>query len=450
MKLKTKIRLFSSLFMLLLIVLVNASIYFLFYKISADTELEQLSNQTDTIVETLMQHPDIPKEQMLSAFVPENGIIRVISAEEDELITTRTKRKAFTELPYQYVDHEVKEISRDEEGVLIANVYKPIIWDTGEIVTLQVANYLFSLDEVMNTLLYVLIAASIIMLIPTIVAGNLLSKFILQPIQKLIETMRANIKEENWQTIDLQTKSKDELFEMEKTFNELIVHLKDSFTKQEQFVSDASHELKTPISIIKSYAELLKRRGKQHPEVFEESVDVIHSEADRMQLLVSQLLDLVKNKQSPAHTKFDLVPLVKQVYQIFTNAYQREISLDMHEESVFVHGNEEQIEQVIYILLSNAIKYSDQEIEIKLLERNGVAILSVVDYGPGISDEDQKRIFDRFYRVDKARTRKSGGTGLGLAIAKEIVEAHDGNISVTSELGKCSKFFIELPIVKNN
>lgn len=450
MKLKTKIQLFSSIFMLLLIVLVNTSIYFLFYKISANTELEQLSNHTNTIVETIVQNPDIPKEQMLSAFVPENGIIRIISQDEEKLITTKTKRKAFTELPYQFIDYEAKEITQNEEGVLIAVVHKPIIWDTGEIVTLQVADYLFTLDDVMNTLLYVLVAASIIMLIPTVIAGNLLSKFILKPIQELIRAMKVNMKKENWQTIDLQSKSKDELFEMEKTFNDLIVHLKNSFTKQEQFVSDASHELKTPISIIKSYAELLKRRGKTHPEVFTESVEAINSEADRMQLLVNQLLDLAKNKQSIAHQNFNLVPIVQQIYQTFTKAYDREISLDIEKESIFIFGNEDQIEQVIYILLSNAMKYSEKEIEISLFEKDDVVTVTVKDYGPGISEEDQKRIFDRFYRVDKARTRKSGGTGLGLAIAKEIVAAHDGDITIESELGRGSKFSIHFPIVKNN
>ena len=110
--------------------------------------------------------------------------------------------------------------------------------------------------------------------------------------------MKVNMKEENWQTIDVQNKSKDELYEMEKTFNELISHLKESFIRQEQFVSDASHELKTPISIIKSYAELLKRRGKTHPELMGESLEAIESESERMQLLVNQLLDLAKNQQT--------------------------------------------------------------------------------------------------------------------------------------------------------
>ena len=96
------------------------------------------------------------------------------------------------------------------------------------------------------------------------------------------------------------------------------------------------------------------------------------------------------------------------------------------------------------------MKYSEKEIEIKLFEKDDVVTVTVKDYGPGISEENQKRIFDRFYRVDKARTRKSGGTGLGLAIAKEIVAAHDGDITIESELGQGSKFSIHFPIVKNN
>lgn len=450
MKLKTKIRLFSSLFMLALIILVNTSIYFLFYKISADTELEQVKDQTNTIIETLQANPEIPNNQLLSAFLPENGIIRVVGEKGEELIPTITKREAFTELKYEFANYEKKEITKDEAGNHIAVVYKPIIWDTGEVVTLQVANYLLGLDDVMQTLLYVLIAASIIMLIPTIVAGNLLSRFILQPIQKLIDAMRVNMKEENWQTIDVQNKSKDELYDMEKTFNEMIEHLKGSFTKQEQFVSDASHELKTPISIIKSYAELLKRRGKSHPEVLDESIEAIYSETERMQQLVNQLLDLAKNKQVFPFEKIDIVPIAKKVFQVFKNAYDREINIDIDFPSIIVEGNSEQIEQVLYILLSNAITYSNDKILLRITEQNKIATISVIDKGPGISEEDQERIFDRFYRVDKARTRKTGGTGLGLPIAKEIAGAHGGTLTLTSKQGEGSIFSIEIPTLIND
>lgn len=449
MKLKTKIQLFSSLFMLLLILLVNTSIYFLFYKISAENELSRLSNETNTIVETLQANPDVPRSQLLKAFVPENGIIRVIDQNGEELIPTITKSESYTQLAYEFIDHEKRTIEKDEQGHYIAVVMKPIIWENGEVATLQVANFLIALDEMMHTLFYVLVAASLIILIPTVIAGNLLSKFVLQPIQKLIETMKINIHDKNWQLIEVENESKDELYEMVTTFNELMRQLKESFKKQEQFVSDASHELKTPLSIIKSYAELLKRRGKANPELIAESIDVIEQEAERMQLLVNQLLDLAKNKQAFPHEPIDLVPLVKKVHRIFADAYDRKIHLDIAEKSVLIKGNEKQIEQVVYILLSNAIKYSEKEIALYLYVKQQFAVLDVIDKGIGISEEEQKRIFDRFYRVDKARSRQTGGTGLGLAIANEIVKHHGGTIEVVSEIGKGSTFTVNIPMLTN-
>lgn len=449
MKLKTKIQLFSSLFMLLLILLVNTSIYFLFYKISAENELSRLSNETNTIVETLQANPDVPRSQLLKAFVPENGIIRVIDQNGEELIPTITKSESYTQLAYEFIDHEKRTIEKDEQGHYIAVVMKPIIWENGEVATLQVANFLIALDEMMHTLFYVLVAASLIILIPTVIAGNLLSKFVLQPIQKLIETMKINIHDKNWQLIEVENESKDELYEMVTTFNELMRQLKESFKKQEQFVSDASHELKTPLSIIKSYAELLKRRGKANPELITESIDVIEQEAERMQLLVNQLLDLAKNKQAFPHEPIDLVPLVKKVHRIFADAYDRKIHLDIAEKSVLIKGNEKQIEQVVYILLSNAIKYSEKEIALHLYVKQQFAVLDVIDKGIGISEEEQKRIFDRFYRIDKARSRQTGGTGLGLAIANEIVKHHGGTIEVVSEIGKGSTFTVNIPMLTN-
>lgn len=449
MKLKTKIQLFSSLFMLLLILLVNTSIYFLFYKISAENELSRLSNETNTIVETLQANPDVPRSQLLKAFVPENGIIRVIDQNGEELIPTITKSESYTQLAYEFIDHEKRTIEKDEQGHYIAVVMKPIIWENGEVATLQVANFLIALDEMMHTLFYVLVAASLIILIPTVIAGNLLSKFVIQPIQKLIETMKINIHDKNWQLIEVENESKDELYEMVTTFNELMRQLKESFKKQEQFVSDASHELKTPLSIIKSYAELLKRRGKANPELIAESIDVIEQEAERMQLLVNQLLDLAKNKQAFPHEPIDLVPLVKKVHRIFADAYDRKIHLDIAEKSVLIKGNEKQIEQVVYILLSNAIKYSEKEIALHLYVKQQFAVLDVIDKGIGIPEEEQKRIFDRFYRIDKARSRQTGGTGLGLAIANEIVKHHGGTIEVVSEIGKGSTFTVNIPMLTN-
>lgn len=450
MKLRTKIQLFSSLFMITLIILINTSIYFLFYKISANSELEQLDEQMTTIVENLNRYPDIAQNELLNAYVPTDGMIRVIQADGSPLINTLTKQSEYTSLPKKYTTTEIHEIVKRDDGTNVAVIEKPIIWSDGEIVTLQISKHLMALKETMQTLFFVLMVASIFMLIPIVIAGNILGRFLLRPIHTLIQTMRANRKQLEWQKIDVQNRSKDELYQMELTFNEMIDHLKDNYQKQEQFVSDASHEMNTPISIVKSYAQLLKRRGKERPELFDEAVDAIDSEADRMQLLVEQMLLLAKNQVETAKTNIEITELCETVRKIFIGAYTREINLKSTEQSIIVLGNEDQLKQVIYILLDNAFKYSDEKVELGIYEQDEQAIIKITDFGSGIAPEDLERIFDRFYRIDKARSRETGGTGLGLAIAKAIVNDHDGTISVSSELEIGTTFTISLPVRSNS
>lgn len=450
MKLRTKIQLFSSLFMLVLILLINTSIYFLFYKISARSELDQLANHTNTIVSTLNSNPDIPKNELLNAFLPQNGMIRVLSEKEGEPLLLLTKDNEYRRLPSEFSRSESKKIVKNEAKINIAVILKPIIWDNGEVVTLEVSEYLVTLKNTMTTLFYVLFVASLLILIPTIVAGALLGRFLLQPIISLTNTMRENIKYAQWKKINLQNRSHDELYEMEKTFNDMIDELKNNFEKQEMFVSNASHELKTPISIVKSYAQLLNRRGKAHPQVFDESVKAIESEADRMKKLVEQLLILAKSENYISYEKVNFIELCEEVVKTFQGIYDRMINVQKQRTPIFIRGNKDQLKQIIYILIDNGLKYSDQEININIFEHDHLAILQVTDFGQGIPETEQRFIFDRFYRLDKARSRETGGTGLGLAIAKTIADAHQGKLSVISQIGKGSTFTLELPMMKKS
>ncbi|MCM3399045.1 HAMP domain-containing histidine kinase [Oceanobacillus profundus] len=447
MKLRTKIQLFTSLFMLVLVLLVNTSIYFLFYKIAADSDLEQMAVQMDALTETLADNPDISNEEakmLIKAYLPTNGMIRVID-ENDRPFILQTKSGAYETLPWEYVTTESKTIETQANGPDVAIITRPVIWNNGEIVTVQLSNHLNHLEETMKTLFYVLIVAGAIMLIPSIIAGTLLGRFLLNPIQKLIQTMKDNTKHAKWQKINLENRSKDELYEMEMTFNEMIDYLRDNFEKQEIFVSNASHELKTPIQIVKSYAQLLERRGMENPELLQESIEAIDSEADRMKKLVEQLLSLAKNRQAQEMNCVDLGELTEETVETFEKAYARKINFQQNADDLMVYGNRDQLEQVIYILIENAIKYSNDKINVSASKLNDDVIIQVKDHGQGIHEDEQKRIFDRFYRVDKARSRETGGTGLGLAIAKVITEEHHGEVSVSSKVGEGSTFTLCLP-----
>lgn len=449
MKLKTKIQLFSSLLMLSLILLITISVYFWFSKISADRDLEQLSEQTDTIVRTLNANPDIVTRELLDSFLPAHGMIRVIEENGKKKII-QYKQKDYTNLPGQYTAKESQRIVTHER-VKVAVIEKPMIWKDDKIVTLQVSNHLLGLKEDLTTLFYVLVTVSIIMLIPTMIASSLLSRFLLKPIKELIQIMKENIRNKDWKKINIKSRSHDELSEMENTFNEMIDYLKANFEKQEIFVSDASHELKTPISIIKSYAQLLDRRAKENPEVLTESVQAIESEADRMQKLVEQMLMLAKNKNESSIERVDLSVLCKETIATFAGAYYaRDIQFHQMVNGLYVAGNKDQLQQIVYILIDNALKYSKGEVKLLIFEHDHQAILKVTDQGQGISDKELPHIFDRFYRIDKARTRESGGTGLGLPIAKSIAERHHGDLTVASKLKQGTTFTLKLPIISED
>ncbi|WP_080875368.1 sensor histidine kinase [Oceanobacillus timonensis] len=458
MTLRKKIILFSSVFMFLVIAISHTAIYFLFYRAASNGEIDQLHVQADALVEAVAENNSLSEEEMgdlLKAYLPANGIIRMINESENDVMPVQTKSQRYTDLRVNYTTSETSDIVQDKAGNNFAMIEKPIIWENGDIVTVQIANELVYFDETIGSLTYVLLFSSAVLLIPTVIASIVLSRFLLTPIQKLKDTMRRNIHNKNWQKIDIESRfkdenweksdvkkrSKDEIYEMETTFNEMIDSLKENFEKQEAFVSNASHELKTPIQIIKSYAQLIERQGKKRPELLDESVSAIDSEADRMQKLVGQMLLLAKHKNESQQQEVNIREIIEQVIQTFQKAYpDRKIHFDAEAGNYTTFGNIDQIKQIPYILIENALKYSEEAILIKMRIDTEKIQIQFKDDGEGIAPEEQEKIFDRFYRVDRARNRETGGTGLGLAIAKEIIEIHGGEITVESEVGQGSTF----------
>jgi len=230
--------------------------------------------------------------------------------------------------------------------------------------------------------------------------------------------------------------------------------IKAAMDKQQEFVADASHELRTPLSLIRANAEILKREADKPVSVNSESVDDIISETDRLANLVGQMLTLARADSGRARietTPVDLAGMVRDTArEMRLLASDRGIVVEAQAPpSVIVEGDGLRLRELLTILIDNSLKYSEEgaRVDVALAQRNGMAVLQVRDTGRGIPEEALPRIFERFYRADKARSRELGGTGLGLAIAKWIVDMHHGNIGIQSEVGRGTTVTVELPVV---
>ena len=250
--------------------------------------------------------------------------------------------------------------------------------------------------------------------------------------------------------IDLPATQK-ELRALAQAINAMLDRINKAYSAQMRFVSDASHELRTPIAVIQGYAALLDRWGKDDPEALQESIHAIRSEAKAMEELVEQLLFLARGDNDTQPVKpvaFDLTALAGEVLREEEMIHQDRTFLPRWGEApIPVRADQGLIKQVMRILMDNSVKYSppDGRIYLRVTAQEGYARVTVQDEGMGISPQGIPHIFDRFYRTDQSRDRRTGGTGLGLSIAKWIVDRHGGWFEVVSREGVGTRISFLLP-----
>lgn len=228
-----------------------------------------------------------------------------------------------------------------------------------------------------------------------------------------------------------------ELAGLETAVNKLMSRMRDSYRQQARFVSDASHELRTPIAVIRGYADLLDRWGKTDEKILEESIQAIKSESENMQHLVEQLLFLARGDSGRTQlniTDFDVSEMMREVWEESSMIDKNHTYKFEDGGAIPARGDVSLIKQAARILIENASKYTPErgEIVLRSLVSEGHPAFSVQDSGIGISESDMPHIFERFYRADDSRSKQTGGSGLGLAIAKWIVERHGGYFDIIS------------------
>jgi len=244
--------------------------------------------------------------------------------------------------------------------------------------------------------------------------------------------------------------TKNELKDLANVINAMLDRLETSYESQKQFVSDASHELRTPIAVVQGYANLLSRWGTTNEEVLHESIEAIQNEARSMQDLVEKLLFLsrhdmktLKLNKKRFNMRLVVEDMIKETKLVATN---RKINNTIMED-VIVYGDKQSLKQAIRIFIENAIKYSHDgdEITIQCQKNNEECVITVQDSGIGMKKKDIDHIFDRFYRSDYVRNQNISGHGLGLALAKLIILAHTGRIKVRSQFKAGTSFIITIP-----
>ena len=302
-------------------------------------------------------------------------------------------------------------------------------------------------------------------------AGKKRAQKLLQPLERMAETAlemsRTRFDREKLHTLEnaiagvnpdapdtvLHTGDR-ELQGLEKAVNDLMGRMRLSYQEQTRFVSDASHELRTPIAVIQGYADMLSRWGKDDPTVLEEGIAAIKSESAHMNKLIEQLLFLARGDSGRTRMTMentDLSALVKEVHEEFGMIHPERNWRLQADTPVWAVCDYAMIKQTLRILTENAVKYTAEADTVTLRARmhKGMPALEVQDNGIGIAEKDLPRIFDRFYRADPNRTRKTGGTGLGLSIAKWIVEQHSGHFDVLSRPDFGTRITVCLPQKKD-
>ena len=327
----------------------------------------------------------------------------------------------------------------------------PILREKKLVNLVQVGTSLEAVKETLRNLRIFLFTAVPSVLVFATLFARFLARRALKPISKIIKTARdIGQGQELSQRIPV-FKVQDELGQLALTFNEMMDRLENSFAQMRQFSSDASHELRTPLTVLQGQNELVLSKLRD-PKEYQEVIISNLEEIKYMSKVLEDLFVLSRSDENQVllnYKRMDLRDLVEEVCRhAEILAEEKDISIVIaFLEQVKINGDEVRLRQMVWNILHNGIKYTQPggKLKVSLLEESGFALLSIQDTGIGIPEKDLPFIFDRFYRVDKARSKDEGGSGLGLSICRHIAEAHKGKIKVESKPGLGTRFKIHIP-----
>ncbi|WP_170138840.1 HAMP domain-containing sensor histidine kinase [Oceanobacillus chungangensis] len=459
LSIKGKMTLLSAIVIFVIFMIVNLIQLFLIQTLTSKQEEDSLRKRSEEIQVFLAEQAKyleteggniVLSDQFLERIVENEEMVRILDQNGQEILNISNN---FPELNNEInaLERGFSRINIKEDTVLLYRSPLDMKSFHGTIIIGQNEEVF---EGFLEKVLWTLILGTILSLALSIVSGRLLAGKLLSPLRVLTNTMK-KIENENFAERVPVMETNDEFSQLSLIFNRMMDKVEASMLQQQKFVGDASHELRTPLAIIHGHLSLLKRWGKNDKEVLDKSLNISINETKRMIELTKELLWLsqLENHREKQDTigSYQITDTVNEIVSNYLLIYP---NLTIHNEIDAKHTiqlaiPEEQFKQLLIIIMDNAIKYSGENKEITITSNimNDNYRIDIQDNGVGISKEDIPHIFDRFYRVDKARSRESGGSGLGLSIAKEMIEEYEGTILADSIVGEGTKISLIIPYI---
>lgn len=417
-------------------------------KLYGDNFIDALSRNNLHKLDALVKYVSQKASVRMTVIAPDGKVLSD-SQEKPSLMENHHNRPEILEALAGNTGTAIRYSNTLKENMLY--VALPIIKSGKVIGIIRTALPLTLLQHNLNILYKKIFVGGIITSLFAILMSYLFSRKIQKPLM-ILENTALKFAEGNF-SAKAPIHSTEEIGGLAEAMNIMATKLKQLENVRKDFVANVSHELKTPITSIKGFIETLQDGAIENPEEARHFLDIISRHTNRLNSIIEDLLSLSRLEQNinteHALEKSQLYPVVKSALQVCeVNASNKSIKITLNcNEDIYAYLDTFLFEQAIINLIDNSIKYSTENKEISIIasEIEKEIVIEIKDQGVGIPEEHIPRIFERFYRVDKARSRKAGGTGLGLSIVKHIINSHKGYIAVTSRINEGSNFIIHLP-----
>ncbi len=421
-----------------------------------------LQNQALVISAALSPLEELTEEGVAQVMemLDDNGLTRVIVTLEDGQVLYDTEEDGSASPRYALIQELVLALrGRDvfvcsySDGAFRSSAAVPILYRNATIGGIYLYEYDSEQGGIITGLQHNLLRISLVLLGAALLVSMLLSRTMTRRISRLI-TGIGRLRQGEY-SARVQVSGRDELATLATAFNDMTQRLETTDEKRRRFVSDASHELKTPLASIKLLTDSISQNEDMDRETVREFVQDIGTEADRLVRITEKLLALTRMDNAAAaaeRVEVDIADVITDALHMLTPLADRQnVSIRLTvEEGCVIRSTPDEMYQVLFNLVENAIKYNVPEGKIWLRARKSdrEVVVTVEDTGIGIPKQDRELIFDRFYRVDKARSREAGGAGLGLSIVRDTVEANGGSITVDARPEGGTVFIVRLPLAR--